>query len=32
MSIILVHKDRTVGFGENYGGVEMRWMSLRTGI
>lgn len=32
MSIILIHKDRTGGFGENYGGVEMRWMSLRTGI
>lgn len=32
MSAILVHKDRTEGVGENYGGIEMRWMSLRIGL
>lgn len=32
MSVILVHKDRPGGVSENYGGVEIRWMSLRTRI
>ena len=32
MSIRLVHKDRSGGAGENYGGVEKRWMSLWIGI